>query len=596
MASIFKDIRFIALMIAVVVAGGLVGAPNFLDSQAVIVDSVPEGNICPLNSGDHISQIGVTIINDLKEYEDSLARYDPGDWATMVVNGNPFGCRIAGDGTLGFSVKTIEFESLNFGIDIQGGTRVVLSPVEPITKEMMDDTIKTIENRINFFGLSEVKIVPLGNDLIQIEMSGATGDDVRDFIAKQGVFEGKLTQVIRFTNDRGVLNVGANSFDAELNEDEIIIGGKSYEVNDTFTLDGETVNLISIEENNALLYFDVFTGEDIVNVLSDSSSSQVIPVGGGYQFSFSVQITTESAQKFAKLTSGQNPIRTSGTDGYIESELVLLLDGRVITELSIATSIAGQAVTTATISGGEDTFESASEEKLRLESTLRSGSLPVKLEVVKVDTITESSGKELVSSTIFVALASVIAVSLIVSYRYRDYQIVIPMVIISLSEILIVVGMAANQLFAGVIIAIAVLIGILKKEITGILGWITVIVMVVVAGTVVIGQWTIDIPVMAGLIAILGAGTGQMIIMTDQLFKEKGRPVKDRHKEAMQMIWSSAATIVFAMIPLILGGIGTLKGFAIATIIGILVGILITRPAYIAIIEKIKRVKLEATN
>jgi len=49
------------------------------------------------------------------------------------------------------------------------------------------------------------------------------------------------------------------------------------------------------------------------------------------------------------------------------------------------------------------------------------------------------------------------------------------------------------------------------------------------------------------------------------------------------------------MLPLIFGGIGALKGFAIATIIGILVGLLITRPAYIAIIEKVKKVKLEPT-
>jgi len=62
----------------------------------------------------------------------------------------------------------------------------------------------------------------------------------------------------------------------------------------------------------------------------------------------------------------------------------------------------------------------------------------------------------------------------------------------------------------------------------------------------------------------------------------------------MHMIWSSAAIVVFAMIPLILGGIGALKGFAIATIIGVFVGILVTRPAYAAIIERVKRVELES--
>jgi preprotein translocase subunit SecD len=246
------------------------------------------------------------------------------------------------------------------------------------------------------------------------------------------------------------------------------------------------------------------------------------------------------------------------------------------------------------ITGAAEGFEAASVEKLQLESTLRSGSLPIKLEIAKVDTITQTAGRELVNSTVFVALAAVIAVSAIVFYRYRDYKIVLPMVVISLSEIVIVVGMATSQILAGIVIAIAVAIGILKKEITGVIGWITLLAMVMVASTIVITQWTLDIPAIAGLIAILGTGVNQMIIMTDQLFREKGKALSEKHKSAMHIIWSSAAIVAFAMIPLVLGGIGSLKGFAIATIVGVLVGILVTRPAYVAILERIKKVQLES--
>jgi preprotein translocase subunit SecD len=163
-----------------------------------------------------------------------------------------------------------------------------------------------------------------------------------------------------------------------------------------------------------------------------------------------------------------------------------------------------------------------------------------------------------------------------------------------MSEIVIVVGMATSQILAGIVIAIAVAIGLLKREITGVIGWITLLVMVMVASTIVISPWTLDIPAIAGLIAILGTGVNQMIIMTDQLFREKGRALSDRHKSAMHIIWSSAAIVVFAMIPLILGGIGSLKGFAISTIVGVFVGILVTRPAYVAILERIKKVQLES--
>ena len=45
------------------------------------------------------------------------------------------------------------------------------------------------------------------------------------------------------------------------------------------------------------------------------------------------------------------------------------------------------------------------------------------------------------------------------------------------------------------------------------------------------------------------------------------------------------ATVVVAMIPLIFAGAGLLKGFAITTIIGVTIGVFITRPAYSDFVE-----------
>jgi len=390
-----------------------------------------------------------------------------------------------------------------------------------------------------------------------------------------------------------VIRFGNKTYNITINQDQIILQGRNYSANSTFLLDGQKFEVVSVNKSSVVLYAGLFTGEDIVNVLTDSQNSRVAPSGGLYEFVFGIQISKESAQRFAKLTQGQPLVRTATTT-YIEPKLVLFLDDKLITELNVVSSLAGQAVTTAVITGTQNSFEEAVQEKLKLESTLRSGSLPVKLELARVDTITQTAGRDLINSTIFVALAGVIAVSAIVSYRYRDYKIVIPMIVISLSEILIVVGMATSQILAGVVIAIAVLIGVLKREVVGIVGWVTLLVMIMVSSAIVISTWTIDIPVIAGLIAILGTGVNQMIIMTDQLFREKGKPLPERHKSAMHIIWSSAAIVVFAMIPLLLGGIGSLKGFAIATIVGVFVGILITRPAYVALIEKVKRVHLES--
>ena len=47
----------------------------------------------------------------------------------------------------------------------------------------------------------------------------------------------------------------------------------------------------------------------------------------------------------------------------------------------------------------------------------------------------------------------------------------------------------------------------------------------------------------------------------------------------------SFSTVVAAMIPLLWVGAGTLRGFAIVTIIGVTIGVFITRPAYARIVE-----------
>ena len=592
--SVLKDVRFVSMVLLVTAAVCLIAVPTLLNVSSITVDQVLPESKCIISEGAVINQIYSTVVKDRESYLRALENIKDNDRVTMVVNGAPFGCDAIGDGDQGIEVKENLVESLRFGIDIQGGTRVVLKPVEDITPEELSNTVKTLENRINFFGLREVKVNTLGSDLIQIEMSGSTGDEIRDFLAKQGKFEGKLSYQVRLSDGEGTWDFGGVGHDIELQGDRVNIGNGSYRFNDTFSLDGESFQIISVSNNSMLIYADLFQGEDIVSVLTDSQNSAVVPVGDDvYEFTFGVQVSKAGADRFAKLTKEQEVVRTDSKNSYIGPKLVLFLDDRVITELNIASTLAGQPITTAVISGTETGLEGATFEKLRLESTLRSGSLPVKLEIEKVDTITETAGKDLINSTIFVALASVIAVSSIVMYRYRDYQIVVPMVVISLLEVLIVVGMAASQAFAGVVIFAAFVIGIWKREVMGMIGWITLFTMILVASTVVMSPWTIDIPVIAGLIAILGTGVNQMIIMTDQIFREKGSPLYERHRAAMNIIWSSAATVVFAMIPLILGGIGTLKGFAIATIVGILVGILITRPAYIALIEKIKHVKLE---
>ncbi|TAL47874.1 hypothetical protein EPN87_02005, partial [archaeon] len=185
-----------------------------------------------------------------------------------------------------------------------------------------------------------------------------------------------------------------------------------------------------------------------------------------------------------------------------------------------------------------------------------------------------------------------IVVSVVIFIRYRDFRITVPMLLLSFSEILLILGFAASQMLAGLIIVGAVFVGVYSKNIHGIVGWVSVVLMALIAGFVVANPWTLDIPAIAGLIAVLGTSVNQMIIITDQLLMEKEKDLGTRHRTALEIVTNSASMVTFAMLPLVFIGIGTLRGFAITTVVGILVGFLLTRPAYMLVLEKIKKLNV----
>jgi preprotein translocase subunit SecD len=145
-------------------------------------------------------------------------------------------------------------------------------------------------------------------------------------------------------------------------------------------------------------------------------------------------------------------------------------------------------------------------------------------------------------------LFAVITVGIVIYLRYREPGIVLPMMAINCSEIIILLGIARfiQQL---------------------------------------------DLASIAGLIAVLGTGIDQLVIITDEILHEGKVPSPTlylkRLSRALGIIVASAATVIIAMLPLALMDLSTLRGFAIITILGVLVGVLITRPAYGKIIMTI---------
>jgi preprotein translocase subunit SecD len=146
------------------------------------------------------------------------------------------------------------------------------------------------------------------------------------------------------------------------------------------------------------------------------------------------------------------------------------------------------------------------------------------------------------SNSAITGLFAVLAVSVAVYTRYRDARIAAPMVVTALSEVVLLLGFAA-----------------------------------------VVG-YPLDLSVIAGFIAVIGTGVDDLVIIADEVMSDGGadssRVFDSRFSKAFWVIGAAAATTILAMSPLAVLSLGQLQGFAIVTILGVLVGVLITRPAY----------------
>ncbi|MDP2951624.1 MAG: protein translocase subunit SecD, partial [bacterium] len=101
-------------------------------------------------------------------------------------------------------------------------------------------------------------------------------------------------------------------------------------------------------------------------------------------------------------------------------------------------------------------------------------------------------------------------------------------------------------------------------------------------------SWNLDAPSIAGIIAGMGMGVNDQIVIIDESVSGKTESIKERIKRALFVIVGAFLTIVAAMLPLFWAGAGLLRGFAFTTLISVSVGILITRPAFADIIKKIE--------
>ena len=283
----------------------------------------------------------------------------------------------------------------------------------------------------------------------------------------------------------------------------------------------------------------VLYGDSVISV----QTPQMDPATGVWGVGF----TLDDA---GALAFQQGCIETGATRNPAAHNINMYLDAEEVysapLSYELAASISKHPVNALSASTG--TGEEGKQKAQELEVHLRAGALPVEVEIAGSGSTSAALGDYFKIICVIAGIAALAAVALVVYFRYRVPQIVLPMVLTNVSEIVILLGIA-----------------------------------------VFIQQ--LDLAAIAALIAVLGTGIDQLVIITDEVMHEGKVPSKviytKRLKRALLIIMTSAATVIIAMFPLIIMDLSTLKGFAIINILGILIGVLITRPAYGRIVMEI---------
>jgi len=482
--------------------------PKALQSGVVIasVESNSTAFNAGLRQGQIITKIDGNKITSLQDFTDALKDTYPSEEKTKTIfQTNELEAVYFSNNTPEITVSEISKTNIKTGLDLAGGARALVQAQEKeLTASEVQDLIDVVSNRLNVYGIADMNILPVsdlaGNNYMLIEIAGATPEDLEELISQQGKFEAKIVN------------------------ETVFIGGNR--------------DITSVCRNDATC-----SGIERCGETSDG--------GHACYFAFSVYLSEEAAQKHADITN-KLEVNATPNGNYLSEKLDLYVDDVFLSDLLISESLKGQVTTQIQISGSgsgknaEEAYNAAEADMRKLQTILITGSLPYKLEIAKLDTISPVLGQQFIKSILLAGLAAILAVAIIVFIRYRKFKSSLALIITSISEVIIILGIASFI------------------------------------------DWNLDLPSIAGILATIGTGIDSQIIVLDEARQTTMLSIKQKLKRAFAIILGAYFTALVALLPLLWAGAGLLKGFAITTIIGITTGVLITRPAFTDMIRNIE--------
>lgn len=300
--------------------------------------------------------------------------------------------------------ETRELRDMKLGLDLQGGTQVLLETDLPAGQEIDEGSMTTakiiVENRVNGLGVAEAIVQQQGENRLIVELPGVDNPD-------QAVETIQATGQLEFVEPAGAL----------LNQNMVINTtnrpSAALELQQAIA-DGTALALDIVPFQPETVFETVMTGDILQNAI-------VQPDGlGRPQISF--VLTSDGSEQFFNYTSAN-----------INRPLPIVLDGRVLSAPNIQAAIRENGVIT-----GQFTQEEA--ESLAIQ--MRYGALPVPLKVIDVRTIGASLGQDSVRRSLIAGIIGMIGVLAFMMIIYR-----LPGVLASLALVIyIVINLAVFKL------------------------------------------------------------------------------------------------------------------------------------------------------
>jgi preprotein translocase subunit SecF len=480
----------------------------------------------------------------------------------------------------------LQARGLNFGVDIAGGSRVILQLDMPqvntenlSSTTILENTISKLQERIDPYGLLGFRFRTLGENKLLCEMT-QLNDRAEKLLSTQGRLEmfAENTLVITDKNIETFYAPALIGQEAGLVYSSIPVKyteGGGMIITAEFGAPTLAAVVYLDRPSDAILVFEEGIQNGVSNLKYDNDARRFtcttkdIFTRGELQYPLMVDavgtsmdnLSPEALSYLENQTGAKTRVIFLGTMEKFENVADEIPDSYKLENIS---RLEGESVDkwvkrTCGLISDFSGYWTAMQNRIVIQGNLQeardirailSNKTPTKLSIISETEVKASLGTEFVNRTIAVAAITLAGALAIIYLRYRRWKV--PLAIVGILACEFVITLAAASVL----------------------------------------NLTIGLPEIGGILLVITTGISHLLIMTDVMLKgvapQTGAVnVGWRASRALAIIYAAIFAIVVVMVPIGLLGFGMIRGFVLITISGTILAFLFTRPFYTKILDAI---------